>query len=573
MGDPGFRRALAYVVPYWKRLLLVLGMSLISTALSLYLPYLSKGLVDQALLGRDSSLLWRIVLLFALVSMLSFALNSISGLRYTRVSAEILFDMRLALYRHLQRLSPRFWARTRLGDIVSRINNDIGEIQRVAAEAALAWVGNVLFLAGTIFMMAWLDFRLFLLSLALLPPSLWALVRYRRRLRSRVATLRERSADIGSFLIETLQAMRLVVTSRGEAREVERFRQRNEAFIEALMSMQWLTYLSGGVPGLILSGSTSLVFLAGGHRVINGDISMGTLVAYLAYHMRLLPPLQALMGLYANLATARVSLGRVYELLDHPVEVTETASAVALADARGDITFENVSLSFDRGTPVLDDVSFEVKAGEIVAVVGRSGVGKSTIVDLLLRLLDPDNGRVRLDGHDLRSLRFDDLRRHVVPVDQEPFMFHATIAENIRYARPGASDTELVAAARSAGIAEFIEQLPDRYETQAGERGLALSAGERQRVAIARALLADPAVLVLDEATSSLDPIAERHVISGYEAVMRGRTTILISHRLEMASKADRVLVLDQSRVVQEGSPRALQARDGEFRELFAGAT
>ena len=250
------KRLLDYALPYWRRLTLVLALSLVSTGLSLAVPYLSKDLVDRALLGRDAQALAAIVGLFVAITLAGFALNMASGLRYTRVSAEILFDMRLALYDHLQRLSPRFYARTRLGEIVSRINNDIGEIQRVAAESALAWVGNVLFLAGTVALLLWLDARLFLLSVALLPASVWALTHYRKRLEGRVATLRQTSADIGSFLIETLQGVKLVVTSNAQEREVRRFRGKNDAFIAALMSMQRLGYLAGGLPGLILSGST-----------------------------------------------------------------------------------------------------------------------------------------------------------------------------------------------------------------------------------------------------------------------------------------------------------------------------
>ena len=297
--DPELRRAFDYVIPYWRRLVLVLGVSLFGTALSLYIPYLSKAFVDEALLGRDLTALVRIVLLFGGITLISFVLNVVSGLRYTRVSAEILFDMRLDMYRHLQRLSPRFYARTRLGDIVSRINTDIGEIQRVAAETALAWVGNVIFLVGSIVMLVWLDARMFLLSVVFVPPGIWALVHYRRRLESRVTVLRERSADIGSFLIETLLGMRLTVTSNAQDREVARFRTRNDSFISALMSMQWLTYFAGGLPGVILSGSTAVVFLYGGQQVIDGTITMGTFVAFMAYQMRLLPPIQALMSLYA----------------------------------------------------------------------------------------------------------------------------------------------------------------------------------------------------------------------------------------------------------------------------------
>jgi ATP-binding cassette, subfamily B, bacterial len=559
-----------YAIPYWRRLALVLVFSLLGTALSLVLPYLSKDLVDRALLGRNSQALIQILGLFVGITLVSFALNTVSGLRYTRVSAEILFDMRLALYQHLQKLSPRFYARTRMGEIVSRINNDIGEIQRIAAETALAWVGNVLFLIGSIAVLLWLDARLFLLSVALLPASIWALSHYRKRLEGKVATLRQSSADIGSFLLETLQGVKLVVTSNAQVRESQRFRRKNDTFIDALMSMQLLSYLSGGLPGLILSGSTLLVFLYGGHLVIQRTITLGAFVAFLGYQMRLFPPVQALMGLYASIASARVSLARVDQIFDTPPEVEEAPDAIALAAVRGDVEFEDVSFTFDRSGPVLDGVSFSLRAGETLAIVGPSGSGKSTIADLLLRLLDPDRGTVRLDGHDLRQVRLADLRAGVVLVDQEPFVFHASIAENLRYMRPDATQLDLEKAARAAGIAGFIAGLPQEFETQVGERGAALSAGERQRIAIARAFLADPAVLVLDEPTASLDPVSERNVIAGYEAIMRGRTTIIITHRLDLALQADRAIVLDGARVVESGTPADLQLSRGAFARLFA---
>jgi len=545
------RRALLFIVPYWRRLALVMVLCLASTAVSLYLPLLSRDVFDRALLGRDPARLVRLVGLFAVISLASFGLNVLSGLRYTRVSADILFDMRLAMYRHLHQLSPRFYARTRLGDIMSRINNDIGEIQRIAAETALAWFGNVLFLVGTVAMLIWLDARLFLISAATAPFGIWALARYRRRLEGHVTVLRQRSADIGSFLIETLQGVRLVVTSNAQEREVAHFREHNGAFVRALMSMQLLTYFAGGLPGLILTAGTGAVFLYGGLEVIRGTLTVGTFVAYMACQMRFLPPLQALMGLYANLATARVSLRRVSEILDVPVEIDEPSTPVVLNAVRGDIAFENVSLSFDRGAPVLEDLSFAIRAGEVLAIVGPSGSGKSTIADLVLRLLDPDNGTVRLDGRDLRTLSLKDLRRHVALVDQQPFILHASIAENIRYARPDASDAEVESAAREAALDGFIDLLPQKYDTIVGERGAALSVGERQRLALARAFLMDPAVLVLDEPTSALDPASEQRIVAGYENVMRNRTVIVITHRPDLARRADHIVTLDGAGIVE----------------------
>ena len=567
--DRDLRRALGYLAPYWRRLLFVVALSLIGTAVSLALPYLSKILVDRALLGRDAGALLWIVLAFGALTLASFALNVVSGLRYTRVSAEILFDMRLVLFRHLQRLSPRFYATMPLGQIASRINSDVGEIQRVAAEVALAWVGNVLFLAGAVVILIMLDPMLFLVSLVLLPAALWALVRYRGRLEDSVAVMRDRGAGIGSFLIETLQGMRLVVALNAQDREAARFRERNAAFIDALMRMRRMTYLSGGVPGLVLAFGSSIVFLVGGWRVIEGTITMGTLVAFVAYQMRLFGPIQGLMGLYTSIATARVSLRRVHEILDVPAEVEEDARAIALPSARGEVVLENVTFTFDRGAPVLDRANLTIGAGERVAIVGSSGGGKSTIADLLVRLLDPNAGRILLDGHDLKTLKLADVRRHVVVVDQEPFVFNASVAENIRYARPNASTADVIDAAGRAGLTELLARLPAGIDTPVGERGRALSAGERQRLAIARAFLADPAVLVLDEATGALDPATEAQVVSGYEAVMRGRTTIVISHRMEPARRADRVVVLEHGRIVEDGTARSLTMNGGAFAELF----
>ena len=570
MLSPDARRVFAYIRPYWRSLAFVLALSLAGTALALVLPYLFRAFVDRALLGRDAAVLVQLVVLFFTITLASFVLNVVSGLRYTKASADILFDMRLALYRHLQALSPRFYARMPLGQIVSRLNSDISEIQRVATEIALAWVSNVLFLIGTVVILLYLDRLLFLASLAVLPFALWALVRYRAKLEGSITVLREESAAIGTFLIDTLQAMKLVVGMNAQDREAARFRARNDSFVDSLMTMRRLTYLAGGLPGLLLSLGSAAVFLLGGWRVIEGVITMGTLVAFVAYQVRLLGPIQGMMGLYTGVATARVSLKRVHEIFDAPIEVVESPDAQPLSSARGELQFRNVTFSFDRGTPVLDRVNLAVAQGEHLAIVGASGVGKSTIAELLARQLDPDNGAVMLDGHDLRTLKLSDVRRHVVVVDQDPFVFNTSIEDNVRFARPGATEGDVREAITASGLADLIARLPEGARTVVGERGRALSAGERQRLAVARAFLADPAVLVLDEATGALDPATEAQVVAGYEAAMRGRTTVVITHRLALAQRADRIIVLSGGTIVENGTPAELMARGEAFTALFA---
>jgi ATP-binding cassette subfamily B protein len=556
-----YRRALVFVTPHWRRLALVLALGLVSTLLGLAQPYITKLLIDEALLSRDMNALVTVAVLMVAVTILGFALNILSSYRYTAASADILFDMRLAVFGHLQRLSPRFFARTRLGEIVSRINNDISEVQRVAADTILSAINNAIFLAGSITIMLLLNWKLFLVSIALIPVSVLALRRYRARLADRVRQVREQSAGIGSFLIENLMGMRVVAAMSAELREAERFRERNRDFVSALLSMQLTSFLAGALPGTVLTLSTALVFLYGGKLVIEGALTVGSLVAFMAYHMRLLAPVQNLMGLYTSIATARVSLARVFEIMDAPVEVVDNPRAAPLQAVKGEIEFRDVKFSHDRESPVLDSVSFAIPARSFCAIVGPSGVGKSTAADLLLRFYDPDAGAILLDGRDLRDIRLADLRREVALVEQSPFLFNATIAENIRYGRMNASDEEIIEAARAASIDSFIRLLPRGYETEVGERGQMLSAGERQRIALARALLRNPAVILLDEPTASLDPATEQNIATELFSFMPRRTLIVISHRPALVRMADQLIVIQEGRVVEAGRPAQLLAR------------
>jgi ATP-binding cassette subfamily B protein len=484
-------------------------------------------------------------------TVLGFALNILSSYQYVRVSAAMLFDMRLALYRHLQTLSPRFYAKWRLGDLVSRLNNDIGEVQRVSADSILSVLSNVIFLAGSIGMMLWLNWKLFLVSVVLVPFCLYTFTHYQRKLTALTKELRERGADLGSLFVETLIGIRSVVAANAGEYEAQRFGRQNGRFVDTLLRLQLSSFLSGGLPGAILTVSTAMVFLYGGKMIIDGKMTIGTLVAFMAYHTRLLSPVQNMMGLSASLAATRVSLHRIFEILDTPAEVVERTDALVLAPIRERIVFEDVMLRHDREA-ILKGVSFEIEAGTFCAILGPSGAGKSTIADLLVRFLDPDSGRITVDGLDLREVRLEDLRREIILVDQVPHLFNTSIAENISYSRPESSRAQIEAAGQEAGLDELMRRVPHGYETKTGERGLALSAGERQRIALARALLRSPSVLILDEPTSALDPETERIVAENLRQSLRGRTVIVITHRPALAEIADTVLQLRDGKIASE---------------------
>jgi ATP-binding cassette, subfamily B, bacterial len=553
-----YKRALAYVVPYWRGLLAVVVLGLFSTAVGLVQPYISRLLIDDALLRRNLHALTMIAIAMVVVTVVGFAFNIASSYFYIRLSAETLFDMRLAVYRHLQQLSPRYFAQRKLGDIVSRINNDIGEVQRVCSDTLLSVLSNVLFLVGSIAIMSWLNWRLMLASVALLPVGVFALRHYQGRLTVQTADLRQRSSDLGSFLIENLLGMRLIVASATEKFEAERFREYNSSFISSLLSMQVLSFLASAMPSTVLTLSTAIVFLYGGKLVIAQQLTIGGLVAFMAYHLKLLSPVQNLLGIYTNLLTGGVSLGRVFEVLDTPVEVKEVTAPIPLPPVRHAVAFENVRFHYAQDVPVLRDVSFAIPAGHMCAIVGSSGAGKSTLADLLLRFYDPDSGSISIDGQDIRELRLEDLRQQIAMVEQTPHFFRASIRENIAYGRPEATLEDIRICAAAAAIDSFIQSLPQGYETIIGERGLTLSVGERQRIALARALLRDPMILILDEPTSALDPHSEAAVTGELVNVLRGRTSILITHRMHLVELADMVVVLEDGAITRQSQTASI---------------
>lgn len=527
----------------------MLLISLVATAVGLVQPWLSKLMIDQGLLARDFGVLVRIAVLIVVVTVAQSVINVIASYRYVALSAAMLFDIRLALLAHLQALSPRFYARFRLGDLMSRINSDVSDVQRAAGDTLLAVLGNVLFLIGSLVMMAWLDWRLFVVGTVLVPVATAVFLVLQRRLVAITRAMRERGADLGSFLVDTVMGMRVVTALSGEPYEARRFAVRNAAFVRAMLQMQLASFAAGAIPGAILAVSSALVTLFGGWLILHGQMTIGTLVAFMAYQGRLFAPVQSLLGLSAGLASTRVSLARIFELFDAAPDVRDPADPVPLPAGPLGIEFADVHFRHDRAA-VLAGIDCTIPAGMITAVLGESGAGKSTLADLIVRLRDPDAGTVRVGGIDARQLSLRALRRAVVLIDQTPFLFNATIGENIAFAHDGADTAAIEAAARAAGLGGLLARLPQGLDTPVGERGLALSVGERQRVALARALLRRPAMLVLDEPSAALDEATEAEVAAGLRAALPDATIVIITHKPALTALADQVIRLDGGKAI-----------------------
>src|SRR5215471_10274285 len=398
-----------FIFPYWRSLTLILVLGMIATLTGLAQPYFAKMLIDDALLRRDFPLLLVISASMLGMTVLSYALNSWTGYRYMKVSAEILFNMRRAVYRHLQTLSPRFYANTRIGEIVSRLNNDVGEIQRVSADTFLALTTNVLFLGGTIGMMLYLNPWLSLLTFFLMPLTIYGLKRTRRMLEAETESVRQRSSDLGSFLVETLMGIRTTILMSREEYEIGRFRQANDRFVSALLRRQKAAIAAGLIPSASLSIGTLLVFVVGGYQVIAGAMSLGAFVAFMAYQSRMMSPVQNVMTLYTNLATLKVSIARVMHLMDTKPDVIDVeagANDAIPARVTGEtegVRFDSVVFHHDRDV-ILANATFDIPAGSFCVIVGSSGAGKSSIANLIVRLYDPEAGSIQINGRDVRQV-------------------------------------------------------------------------------------------------------------------------------------------------------------------------
>lgn len=544
---------LGFVWPRWPRLLVALLLSLIGVAFSLIQPYVTKMLVDDGLIAGDANLLVWLSVAMVAAGLLSAGFGAWNRLYYVRVSADILFDMRESVYRHLQRLSPAFYARRSAGDIISRLDGDVGEIQRFAVDGPLSAVNAVIMLAGALAIMLQLSPQLSLLAFVLLPAQYLFLRRMRPVVERSAIALRERAGGISSFLVHTITGMKLVQSAAAEDRESRRLAGLNADYLRDLLRAQIVNFAAASGPGLMTSVSTAAVFVVGGLMVIDGAFSIGSLIAFTIYLSRATGPLQTLLGLYVGAQRARASLRRVAELLEERPSVAAPAAPRELpAEARGEVRIEGLSFAYpDREGQILSDATLIVPAGGKVCIVGASGTGKSTLVDLLHRHYDPQHGRILLDGVDLKELSIADVRRRVAVLGQDAPVMPGTIAENIVYGLDGVGSERLRAAAAVAQVDAFVSALPQGYDTPVGERGTALSGGQRQRIALARALLADPLVLILDEPVTGIDAKAAVRLNAEVDGLFADRTRIVVSHRPEVLAGADRVVELRDGRLVE----------------------
>ncbi len=543
-----------YLLPHKKVLTLSFSLSAVSTALGMVQPLFAKILIDKVFIGNRPDLLLKILVAVIALVTVGFVIRVSNGYIYMRYSARLLFRMREDLFAHLHRVPLSLYSKRKVGDLYSRIASDMADIQSLLTDTVPNLLFNSLTCLITAGILFWLNWRMALLSLAFLPLAVYILRAIRPRLLDLARKVAESNADIAHFLYESLTGIALIRAFGAERVESERLEQKQSGVLRLLLRYQILGAFSGSVPTLYSVVNTLVVFGYGGYLVIGGELTIGSLVAFTIYQGRLFGPLQGLMEGYLGLQKSKVALQRVREILDTPPAFQETGTRTLEGDAfLGVIRFEDVSFAYDAEEPVLQGLSFHIPAGRVTAVVGPSGVGKTTVCHLIMRLFDPDAGRILLDGVDLRELDTVWLRRQIALVSQDTFLFHTTILENIRYSRPEAAREAIVEAAKAACVHDFIQSLPQGYDTVVGDRGVRLSGGQKQRISIARSILTAPRVLILDEATAFLDPSIEERLKQTLRALMKGKTVVVVSHRASAIQGADRIVSLEAGRIVYDG--------------------
>ncbi|MFE7611896.1 ABC transporter ATP-binding protein [Streptomyces celluloflavus] len=568
------RRILALFRPYRGRLAVVGLLVGASSLVSVASPFLLREILDVAIPGRRTGLLTLLALGMIVTAVTTSVFGVLQTLLSTTVGQRVMHDLRTAVYAKLQRMPLAFFTRTRTGEVQSRIANDIGGMQATVTSTATSLVSNLTSVVATVVAMLALDWRLTLVSMLLLPLFVWISRRVGNE-RKKITTRRQKQmASMSAMVTESLSVSGIVLgRTMGRADSLtENFATESERLVglevRANMAGRWRM----ATIGIVMAAMPALIYWAAGLVLQLGGptFSLGTLVAFVTLQQGLLRPTVSLLTTGVQMQTSLALFQRIFEYLDLPVDITEPAEPVRLAAPRGEIRFEDVTFSYDpEAPPTLRGIDLTVPAGGSLAVVGPTGSGKSTLSHLVPRLYDVTGGRVTLDGSDVRDLDFDTLARSVGVVSQETYLFHASVADNLRFAKPDATDDEIERAAKAAQIHDHIAALPDGYDTLVGERGHRFSGGEKQRLAIARTILRDPPVLVLDEATSALDTRTEHAVQQAIDALSEGRTTLTIAHRLSTIRDADQIVVLDGGEIAERGTHDELLAADGRYAALL----